>query len=173
MAKWTLNIIDSKYPKKDLNIHGLSSPCYEPIWQGVRLGLSFKGYKSVRRSVAICQAYLERAVEPYEYTRRLIRVRNLLNAIPVYDWRQKAGSVDIIQTATMGIEVLISQTDHIVKWDWDTARTQAPYMYRNSYSMFHIMYQELRERRRRTKGPKRALHYFLAILDEVIDENST
>lgn len=173
MAKWTLNIIDSLYPEKDFNIHGLSSPCYEPIWQGVRLGLSFKGYESVRRSVTICQAYLERAVEPLEYTRRLIRVRNLLNAIPVYDWRQKPASVDIIQTATMGIEVLISQTDHIVEWDWNTARTQAPYMYRNSYSMFHIMHKDLKERTGRRQSPKRALHYFLAILNEVIDANST
>lgn len=172
MAKWTLNIYDALYPNENLNIHGYTASSYEPIWQGIRIGLSFKGYESVRRSVSICQAYIERAVEPRELVRRLIRVKLLVSAIPLYDRRQDAPSVDIIQTAMKGVDILIAQTDHVLEWDWNTARTQAPHMYRNTYPMFKIMYSNLMERRGRTRGPKRALHYFLAILDEVINENS-
>jgi len=171
MAKWTLNIYDSKYPDLDLNLHGITAPVYEPSWQGIRVSLSFKNFESTRRSVAICQAYLDRAVEEKEFTRRLVRVRNLLGAIPLYDYRQDGDSVDVIQVAQIQFKKLIENGSYYLEWDWNVARTQLPHMYTNTYPMFKLMYASLKDRVNRG-GPKRSLHYFMKMIDEVIDDEA-
>jgi hypothetical protein len=168
MAKWKLKIHDSLYPELDLNLHGITAPVYEPIWQGIRVSLSFKSFESTRRSVAVCQAYLDKAVEPLEFTRRLVRVRNLLGAIPLYDQRQDGDSVDVIQVAQTQFKKLIEDGSYYLEWDWNTARTQLPHMHANTYPMFKLMHQTLRHRAMRP-GPKYALRYFLEMIDEVIN----
>ena len=169
MARWRIEVIDSAISDQLLDNYDYTVVAYEPAWQGIRLSLSFKGYESVRRSIIICQTYIDKAPTSGERVRRLVRVKLLVTAIPVYDWRQDGESADLIQATMMQCNDAIDEVDRYIKWDWNDARTQAYYMYSNAHGMFQLMRRQLRNRRTRTRGPKTALHYFLAILDEVIN----
>lgn len=171
MAKWQVDVTDSGRDV-DVSNHKYMVVTYEPSWHGIRLGLSFKSYEEVHKSIAMCQVYMDRAPSVDESLRRILRVRNLLIAIPVYDWRQQADSADLIQQTSLRLNALIDESDKHLVWDWNVARTQAYSMHTNAHGVFNLMHKQLRARRNRTSGPKVELHYFLDILNEVIDASS-
>ena len=170
MSKWSYTIKDSG-SQEDPKKHMLYAPMYEPIWQGIRLSLSFKTYDSIRRAIGLCKAYIMRADDANEYVLRLLRVRNVFIALPVYSPHVTANQAELVQSYAQEVNELLEETDYKFVWDWDTARTQARHAYIHQRAMFDQMYRDLRDRARK-KGKKTELRYFLSILDEVINEHS-
>lgn len=166
---WKVDAIDSLH---DVQLpHGIHAVTYEPHWQGIRLSVSLKSMDSLRRTLGICKAYTTASVTDNEYKCRLFRVKNLLAAVKVYDIRCSVEKAEAIQDTIAEYGLMVAETDKHVIWDWHEARKQIPTMYNKARGLFDMMYAEFTLRA--TRGKKKELRYFLAILNEVINGESS
>lgn len=170
-AKAGIHVFDS-FKGIELPEHRVFAVTYEPMWQGVRAGMSFLDVDEARNAMALMEAYLGRATTDEEIRCRVYRVLNLLNALPV--GQTNANGLSIIP---WGVEqIMLPYRKQVgdraravgkpTEWDWHTSRKQLQVIAKQHPEEFYLAQQRLRKRALR-RDPKTELRYYLSLFSEV------
>lgn len=168
--------VDSAYSFDKLP-HTMWCVSYEPIWQSLRLALSFKSLDETRESIARLEAYMGAAKE--DKTQRLFRVRNLMCAVPIGQTNkigirhfgpEQTEQVAVYRDHISDSYKLMREVDPILLWDWHVVRLTTKIMVKRDIAsplaIFKNLTTERTYRQKYTKKP--ALTYFLTILKECL-----
>lgn len=160
--------------------HEMRAITYEPVWQRLRIGLSFRSFEDCRASIISVVAYVQSTPggDAYERGCRLFRAMNLLNALPL--GRVKQGMLKVIPKDR---EILIRQYRKEFRaqleengypdcWDWAVVRRSCNNMAstEDGFNALSAIHRNLQQRVKRKPGGKPELRYFMSILEEALHD---
>lgn len=159
----------------DVSHHRIASVSYEPNWQLLRTGLSFKERESALGSAAELRAYIALATTEQETQYRVWRVYNLLCAVPI---GQPSHKTPLMMITLPAEHVLTPFKEHYrqelnrvgkpTTWDWHSTRLALQKM--DDEWLFKHYKLLLRQRaiKARQRG-KWELEYYLTLVEQQLD----
>jgi len=155
--------------------HRIFACSYEPYWQRIRMESSFRPFDECRATLARLEAYVLRTPRHlhHDIAIKRWRVLNLLRAVPL-GTTSKYGLSKIPRAETSlileyrrKIRDQLNEEGYPYEWDWAITRANCKKLWHTDQGAVFLdkLYQSLLWKRR-AKGKKPEMHYFLDIIQE-------